>query len=46
MLGARILLPDVLVHEYVTAILDIGRQELSIVHSGRRLKRVPFPLED
>ncbi len=35
--GREIELPEAFVHEYVTAILDVAREELSVHHSGRRI---------
>lgn len=45
-MDARITLPEGLVYEYVTAVLDIGREELDVVHLGRRVKTLPFRLGD
>lgn len=43
-MGVRIELPEALVHEYVTAVLDVAREELVVLHRGRRVKRVRFRL--
>jgi len=45
-MDARITLPERLVYEYVTAILDVGREELEVLHLGRHVKTLPFRLGD
>lgn len=35
--GREIELPEAFVHEYVTAVLDVARQELTVHHRGRRV---------
>jgi len=44
-MDARITLPEPFVYEYVTAVLDVRREVLDILHIGRRVKTVPFRLE-
>lgn len=44
-MNARIELPEGLVYEYVTAVLDVGREKLDILHLGRHVKTLPFRLE-
>lgn len=43
-LTAEIELPASVVHEYVTAVLDVGAQRLTVHHRGRLLCRLDFPL--
>ncbi len=43
-MSVKIELPEALVHEYVTAVLDVRREELDVIHRGRRVKRVKFRL--
>ena len=43
-MGVKIELPEAFVHEYVTAVLDVHREELDVIHRGRRVKRVKFRL--
>ncbi len=43
-MGVKIALPEAYVHEYVTAVLDIRREELDVIHRGRRVKRLKFRL--
>jgi putative transposase len=43
-LTAEIELPASVVHEYVTAVLDVGAQQLTVEHRGRLVCRLPFPL--
>ncbi len=43
-MGAKVELPETFVHEYVTAVLDVRREELHVIHRGRRVKRVRFRL--
>ncbi len=43
-MGVKIELPEAFVHEYVTAVLDVQREELTVIHRGRRVKRVRFRL--
>jgi len=44
-MDARIELPEGLVYEYVTAVLDVGREKLDVLHQGRHVKSLPFALE-
>ncbi len=44
-MNARIELPEGLVYEYVTAVLDVGREKLDVLHLGRHVKTLPFRLE-
>ncbi len=43
-MGAKVELPEALVHEYVTAVLDVRGEQLDVIHRGRRVKRVRFRL--
>lgn len=45
-LGEEIALGAELVHEYVTATLDVAGEHLDVVHLGRRVKRISFQLRD
>lgn len=45
-LGEQILLGEELVHEYVTAWLDVAGEHLDVLHPGRRIKRLTFRLRD
>ncbi len=44
-MDARITLPEGLVYEYVTAVLDVGREELAVLHRSRHVETLPFRLE-
>ncbi len=44
-MDARIELPEGLVYEYVTAVLDVGREKLDVLHLGRHVKTLAFRLE-
>lgn len=44
-MDARIELPEGLVYEYVTAVLDVGSEKLDVLHLGRHVKTLPFRLE-
>lgn len=37
-------MPDDVIHEYVTAVLDIDGQHLDVLHHGARIARFPCPL--
>jgi transposase len=37
-------LPPGVIHEYVTAVLDVGSQQLTVYHRGERLEQRLFPL--
>lgn len=39
-MGVKIELPEAFVHEYVTAVFDVRREQLTVIHRGRRVKRV------
>ena len=43
--GREITLPEAFVHEYVTAVLDVARQELTVHHRGRRVAARRFKVE-
>jgi len=43
-MSVKIELAEAFVHEYVTAVLDVRREELDVIHRGRRVKRVKFRL--
>ena len=45
-LGEQIVLGEELVHEYVTARLDVASEHLDVLYLGRRIKRVAFKLRD
>jgi len=45
-LGREIVLDEAFVHEYVTAVLDIRREVLTIHHRGRQVARRRFRLEE
>lgn len=44
-MDARIGLPERLVYEYVTAVLDVASEKLDVLHLGRHVKTLPFRLE-
>ncbi len=44
-MDARIGLPEGLVYEYVTAVLDVASEKLDVLHLGRHVKTLPFRLE-
>lgn len=43
-LTAEIELPPGVIHEYVTAVLDVGPGQLTVYHRGELLERLPFPI--
>jgi len=44
-MDARIELPEGLVYEYVTAVLDVGRARLDVPHQDRHVTTLAFALE-
>ncbi len=44
--GREIELPEAVVHEYITAILDVAREELTVHHRGRRILVRRFKVEE
>jgi len=44
-MDARVELPEGLVYEYVTAVLDVGRARLDVLRQGHHVKSLPFALE-
>lgn len=43
-LSVELLMPEAVVYEYVTAVLAVGAQELSVHHQGNVVATFPFPL--
>jgi len=45
-LGRDIVLDDAFVHEYVTAVLDVRGEELTVHHRGRQVTRRRFRIQE
>lgn len=44
--GREIKLPEAFVHEYVTATIDLAREELTVRHRGRRITVRRYRIEE